>query len=91
MQVHRGKIHAYVGMALDYMYLGQVRISMIKHVEDIIENFRQAKLKFNDGFIKAKSKRRNRSSSQITSAPKNLFVVNEECEALQDSDRESFH
>ena len=91
MQVHRGKIHAYVGMTLDYMYLGQVHITMIKHVKDIIKTFRQAKLKFNNGFIKVKSKKRSRSSSQITAAPKNLFVVNKECEPLQDSDQESFH
>ena len=64
MQVRRGKTHVYVGMTLDYTYPGQVRITMIKHVDDmIIETFEQAKLKFNDGFIKAKSKRRSRSSS----------------------------
>ena len=91
MQVHKGKVHAYVGMTLDYMYLGQVRITMIKHVNDIIETFKKAKLKFNNGFAKVKSKKRSSSSSQVTAAPKNLFVVNEECEALQDLDRESFH
>ena len=48
-------------------------------------------MKFNYGFIKAKLKRRSRSSSQITAAPKNLFVMNKECKALQDLDRESFH
>jgi hypothetical protein len=48
-------------------------------------------LKFDGNLIKAKSKRKSRSSSQITAAPKNLFVVNEECEALNDSERESFH
>ena len=86
MQVHRGKIHVYVGMTLDYMYPGQVHISMIKYVEDIIETFRQAKLKFNDGIVEFKLKKRSKSSSQITAAPKNLFVVNKECEPLQDSD-----
>ena len=91
MQVHRGKVHAYVGMTLDYTYPGQVRITMIKHVEDIIKTFKEAKLKFNNSFIKAKLKRSSRSSSQVTAAPKNLFVVNKECKALQDSDRESFH
>ena len=51
MQVHRGKIHVNVGMTLDYMYPGQVRISMINHFKDIIETFKQAKLKFNNGFF----------------------------------------
>ena len=91
MQVLRGKIHTYVSMTLDYKYPGQVCISMIKHVKDIIETFRQAKLKFNNGFVKVKSKKRSRSSSQITAAPKNLFFVNKECEPLQNSDQESFY
>ena len=64
---------------------------MIRHIDNIIETFKQAKLSFNDGFIEVKSKKRSRSSSQITAAPKNLFEVNKEWEALQDSDRESFH
>jgi hypothetical protein len=62
---------------------------MIKHVKEIIKTFRQAKLKFNDGFVKVKSKKRSRSSSQVTAAPKNLFVMNKECEPLQDLDQES--
>jgi hypothetical protein len=41
MQVHRGKVRAYVGMTLDYMYPGQVPITMIKNVNDIIETFKQ--------------------------------------------------
>ena len=52
MQVRRGKTRVYVGMTLDYTYPGQVRITMIKHVDDIIETFEQAKLKFNLAFSK---------------------------------------
>jgi len=59
MQVHRGETHAYVGMTLDCMYPGQVHLSMIKHVKDIIETFRQAKSKFNNGFIRVKLKKRS--------------------------------
>ncbi len=32
MQVRRGKTHVYVRMTLNYTYPGQVRITMIKHV-----------------------------------------------------------
>ncbi len=91
MQVHRGKVHTYVGMTLNYEYLGEVRISMFKYVEEVIEAFKQAKLKFNDGFMEVRAKKRTRSSGQLTAAPKNLFVVKEECKKLEDSDRESFH
>ncbi len=48
-------------------------------------------MKFNNGFVKVKSKKRSRSSSQVTAALMNLFVVNKECEPLQDLDQESFH
>ena len=48
-------------------------------------------MKFNDGFVEVKLKKRSKSPSQITAALKNLFVVNKECEPLQDSDRERFH
>jgi hypothetical protein len=89
MQVRRGDSHVYVGMTLDYSHPGQVRISMVKHVDDIIETWKKAQSTFDGGLIK--SKRKSRSSSQITAAPKDLFDVNEECEALQKSDREAFH
>ena len=64
-QVHRGKIHAYVGMTIDFMSPGQVRISMIKHVEDIIKTFRQDKLKFNNGLLK--SSQRKGAEAQVRS------------------------
>ena len=53
-------------MTLNYEYLGEVRISMLKNVKEIVEAFKQAKLKFNDGFIEVKAKKRTRSSSQLT-------------------------
>jgi hypothetical protein len=62
---------------------------MVKHVDDIIETWKKAQSTFDGGLIK--SKRKSRSSTQITAAPKDLFDVNEECEALQKSDREAFH
>jgi hypothetical protein len=64
---------------------------MFKYVEEVVEAFKQAKFKFNDGFTEVRAKKRTRSSGQLTAAPKNLFVVNEECKKLEDSDRESFH
>ena len=40
MQVHRGKVHVYVGMTLNYEYSGEVCISMFKYVEELIEPFK---------------------------------------------------
>jgi hypothetical protein len=39
LTVHRGKIHNYLGMDLDYMTKGKVGVSMIKYVDKILEGF----------------------------------------------------
>jgi hypothetical protein len=89
MQVHRGKKLEYLGMSLDYSHDGEVHISMIKYVGDICDTFNKAQLVVDDGFIEVK--KRSRSSTQLTAAPSNLFVVNEECKPLNDRDREAYH
>jgi len=89
MKVHRGKRHEFVGMSLDYSHKGEVHISMIRYVQDLVDTFKQAQLALDDGFIKVKKK--SRSSTQLTAAPKNLFVVNEGCEPLSDAARVLYH
>ena len=61
---------------------------MPKHLEDAVETFENAQAKFSKGFIKVK---RKRSKSQLTAAPKDLFVVNEQCEKLPKPQQEAFH
>ena len=39
LTVHRGKIHDYLGMDLDYTTKGKVGVSMIKYVNKILEGF----------------------------------------------------
>ena len=39
LTVHRGKIHDYLGMDLDYTTKGKVGVSMIKYVDKILEGF----------------------------------------------------
>ena len=89
MKVNRGKRHESVGMSLDYSHKGEVHISMSRYVEDLCDTFKQAQLTLDGGFIEVK--KRSRSSTQLTAAPKNLFVVNEECEPLSDAARVMFH
>ena len=36
------------GMTLDYKYPGEIRIIMVKYVEDVIQPFAQARLTFNE-------------------------------------------
>ena len=67
---------------------GEVHITMPKHLEDAVQTFKNAQTKFNNGFIEVKQKR---SKSQLTAAPKDLFVVNEECKKLPKKQQEAFH
>ena len=88
MKVCCGKVHAYVGIPLDFSTKGEVHITMPKHLDDAVETFENAQAEFNEGFIKVKRKRRR---SQMTVDPKDLFVVNEECEKLPKKQQEAFH
>ena len=38
----RGKIHDYLGMVVDFTEKGKVIIDMVKYVESMIDDFRQA-------------------------------------------------
>jgi hypothetical protein len=68
MQISRGsKIHEYLGMTLDFTLPGQVMITMIPYVEEILQLF--------SGHNKSESTAR-------TSAAEHLFKVNEETESL---------
>ncbi len=88
MKVCCGKVHVYVGMMIDITTKGEVHITMPKHLDDAVETFENAQTKFNNGFIEVK---RKRSKSQLTVAPKDLFVVNEECKKLPKKQQEAFH
>ena len=78
----------YVGMTMDFNTKGEVHTTMPKHLDDAVETFKNAQAKFSKGFIKVK---RKRSKSQLTAAPKDLFVVNEQCEKLPKPQQEAFH
>jgi hypothetical protein len=88
MKVCRGKVHTYLGMEMDFTTKGEVHIMMLKHLDDAVKTFEEAQAKFSKGFIEVK---RKRSKAQLTAAPKDLFVVNEECEKLPKKQQEAFH
>ena len=88
MKVRRGKIHEYLGMLMDFTTKGEVHITMLKHLDDVVETFEKAQAIYNKGFKEVK---RKRSASQLTAAPKDLFVINDECEKLPKEQREQFH
>jgi hypothetical protein len=78
MAVSRGKVHKYLGMTLDYSVKGQVNISMIDYIDEIIIAFRKADKKGGAG-------------TKSTAAPENLFIVNEDCENLPADKVVEFH
>ena len=68
MTVSRGKVHKYLGMTLDYSIRGQVMITMIDYVDEILNAFNKADPKA--------------GGTKSSAAPDNLFKIDEDCEKL---------
>jgi hypothetical protein len=77
MTVSRGKVHKYLGMTLDYTVRGQVQITMIDYVDEILTAFDKADPKG--------------GGTKTSAAPENLFRVDEDCEKLQPDKVVEFH
>ena len=73
----RGKVHKYLGMQLDYTVRGQVQISMIPYVEEILS-----------AFEKADPKARGTKTS---AAPEDLFKIDEDAAKLPPDKAVEFH
>jgi hypothetical protein len=39
MKVHRGKVHKYLGMSLDFSHKGQCRVTMYDYLDGILQTF----------------------------------------------------
>ncbi len=85
MKVHRGKVHKYLGMSLDFSHKGQCRVTMYDYLDGILQAFDVAVKKHGDGFTPVIKQRFK------TPAPDNLFVVNEDCEKLLEAVSADFH
>jgi hypothetical protein len=77
MKVSRGKIHKYLGMTLDYSVPGQVSITTIPYIEEILDAFEAME----PSSIRPKS----------SAAPEDLFKIDESCEKLNLTMATSFH
>jgi hypothetical protein len=75
MKVSRGKIHEYLGMTLDFSSPGVIWVTMIKYIDEIIENF----LTFDTFKLKS------------TATPEDLFKVDEDDPPLGNQHKEGFH
>jgi hypothetical protein len=76
IQISRGKIHEYLGMTLDYSTCGQVSITMIKYIKEILQLY---------------SEHDNNDSTAKTPAAEHLFKVNEEAPPLTQDQATIFH
>ena len=68
MQVKRGKVQKYLGMALDYYTIGQVNITMLDYIDEIINDFDKA---YPTG-----------GGTKSISTPAIIFKVNKYCKKL---------
>jgi hypothetical protein len=85
MKVHRGKVHKYLGMTLDFSNKGQCVVTMFDYLDGIVKAYDLVKSKYDDGFVPV-TKRRYDSP-----APDNLFTINEDCEKLPEDMAADFH
>jgi hypothetical protein len=77
MTVSRGKIHKYLGMTLDYSVPGQVKITMLDYVNEILSAFDKAEPKG--------------GGTKTSAAPDSLFKVGEDCEKIAQAKAVGFH
>jgi hypothetical protein len=54
MKVHRGTVHEYLGMRMDFSHNREVHLTMPKHLDDIQATYDVAQAKFNDKFMKSR-------------------------------------
>jgi hypothetical protein len=77
MTVSRGKIHKYLGMTLDYIVPGQVKITMLYYVDEILAAFDKAEPKV--------------GGTKTSAAPESLFKVDEDFKKLTQAKAVEFH
>ena len=77
MKVTRGKVHEYLGMTIDFRVKGQVKITMPKHIQALLDFFDK---------ISPKA-----TGTKTSAAPKDLFTVDDNCKKLSKERLEQYH
>ncbi len=88
MKVHCGKTHKYLGMSLDFGHYNQCMIPMIDYVDEIVAVYDKALGELDGGFSAVKKKS---NSARTSTAPDDLFVVDEDAEKLSEESSIAFH
>jgi hypothetical protein len=77
MTVHRSKVHDYLGMRLDFSVESQVKASMLDYIDGILTDWKKVAS--------------DAQGTKASAAPRDLFVVNEDCEKLEKKQAKGFH
>jgi hypothetical protein len=85
MKVHRGKVHKYLGVTLDFSHKGQCTVTMHDYLDGILKAYAVAIDNHENGFLPVTRQ------YYETPAPVTLFTVNEDCEMLPEYMAEDFH
>ncbi len=89
MKVHRGKVHKFLGVLLDFSNRSQVKISMFDYVKDIISSWdKVAPGVDSDGF---KLTGLTNRKGKVAPAADDLFKVNKDAQKLPQTMVTSFH
>ena len=89
MKVSRGKVHKYLGMTLDFTTKGQVKISMVDYVKEIVDAWDKTPQLDSDGFTTVISKRGKKGKK--CAAPDDLFKIDEDATKLSTQMSTAFH
>ncbi len=88
MVVHRGLLHRYLSMTINYSTRGVARILMMDYVKDIVMTWDKA----SDGIELDSFKiKYMKLSGEPTPAPSNLFMVDEDSAKLPEKQKAAFH
>jgi hypothetical protein len=90
MKVHCGKTHKYLylSISLDFSHPNQCRVSMIDYVDENVVVYDKALKDLSDGF-NAVTKKKN--VARTSTAPDDLFIVDEDAEKLSEEGAMAFH
>ena len=77
MKVIRGKINEYLGMTLEYIVKGQVKITILDYLNEMMEFLDKAEQKY--------------SGTKSSADPLNQFVVEEDCDKLSKEKSVTLH
>ena len=87
MKVHRGKVHKFLGMTLDFTEKSKVQVSIINNIKEIITAWDDTMADLTaDGFNIVTRKKKVTSA-----APDDLFIVDENSPCLPQKQATVFH